>query len=330
MKADNSTFGRFTAGATQISIDDVAAIAKEAGDAIMAIYNGTSEADWAKIADFKSDGSPLTRADTTANKIICDALRRKYPLIPIVSEEDPVPSFAERKTWTHFWCVDPLDGTKEFIKRNGQFTVNIGLVEGEKPLAGVVYVPAAQDGPVMFKGVKGDGLPIREIDDPLGYDAYKTIRCKTFDESDSGLTVVASASHGSPETEAFIAKYKDCKRLFKGSSLKLLMVASGEAHVYPRLAPTSEWDTCAAQAIVECAGGQVLQFAGGKACDAGKPVVYGKAHPLNPFFVVYGAREARRAPAKKKDLFEGGGGLDVKVVGACALGLGALAFLALA
>ena len=112
--------------------------------------------------------------------------------------------------------------------------------------------------------------------------------------------------------------------------MKLLMVASGEAHVYPRLAPTSEWDTCAAQAIGVCAGGSVLQFAGGKECDAGKPVVYGKAHPLNPFFVVYGAREVRRAPAKKKDLLEGGGGVSMPVVGACALGLGALAFLALA
>ena len=220
----------------------------------MEIYNGTSESDWKKIADFKADGSPLTKADTTANKIICDALRKKYPAIPIVSEENKIAEHEERQKWTHFWCVDPLDGTKEFMKRNGQFTVNIGLVAGDSPLAGVVYVPAAADGPVMYKGVKGLGPPVREIDDPLGYDSYKSIFCKTFDESDAGLTVVASASHGSPETEAFIGKYKDCKRLSKGSSLKLLMVAEGAAHVYPRLAPTSEWDTCAAQAIVECAG----------------------------------------------------------------------------
>ena len=170
---------------------------------------------------------------------------------------------------------------------------------------------------------------MREIDDPLGYDSYKSIFCKTFDESDAGLTVVASASHGSPETEAFIGKYKDCKRLSKGSSLKLLMVAEGAAHVYPRLAPTSEWDTCAAQAIVECAGGEVLQFAGGKECDAGKPVVYGKEHPLNPFFVVYGKRETRKAPSKKKDLLEDGSGVHVPAVAAGVLGLGALAFLAL-
>ena len=143
--------GRFKAGATDIAIDDVAAIAKEAGDAIMAIYNGTSEVDWKKIADFKADGSPLTKADTTANKIICDALRKKYPAIPIVSEENKIAEHEERQKWTHFWCVDPLDGTKEFMKRNGQFTVNIGLVAGDSPLAGVVYVPAAADGPVSTK-----------------------------------------------------------------------------------------------------------------------------------------------------------------------------------
>ena len=137
MKADNSTFGRFKAGATDIVIDDVAAIAKEAGDAIMAIYNGTSEADWKKIADFKADGSPLTKADTTANTIICDALKAAYPKIPIMSEENKLLPYAERKGWAYFWCVDPLDGTKEFIKRNGQFTVNIGLVKGTSPLAGV-------------------------------------------------------------------------------------------------------------------------------------------------------------------------------------------------
>ena len=307
MKADNSTFGRFKAGATDIVIDDVAAIAKEAGNAIMAIYNGTSEADWKKIADFKADGSPLTKADTTANTIICDALKAAYPKIPIMSEENKLLPYAERKGWAYFWCVDPLDGTKEFIKRNGQFTVNIGLVKGTSPLAGVVYVPAAEDGPVMYKGVKGLGPPVREIDDPLGYDSYKSIFCKAFDEKDAGLTLVASASHNTPETDAFVAKYKDAKLQSKGSSLKLLMVAEGAAHIYPRLAPTSEWDTCAAQAIVECAGGEVLQHAGGKDCEPGKPVAYNKPEALNPFFVVYGKREERKVIVKK-DVDLGGGG----------------------
>eukprot|EP00629_Pelagomonadales_sp_RCC1024_P009145 CAMPEP_0119266168 /NCGR_PEP_ID=MMETSP1329-20130426/4750_1 /TAXON_ID=114041 /ORGANISM="Genus nov. species nov., Strain RCC1024" /LENGTH=227 /DNA_ID=CAMNT_0007266035 /DNA_START=159 /DNA_END=838 /DNA_ORIENTATION=+ len=213
MKADNSTFGRFSAGGHEIVLDEVAAIAKRGGDAIMDIYNNTPLAEWKAIADFKADGSPLTKADTTANKIICDALRElragrvcapscahparrvsaarvearpaardqgaRYPKIPIMSEEFKMAPYAERQAWTHFWCVDPLDGTKEFIKRNGQFTVNIGLVAGTAPIAGVVYVPAAADGPVMYKGAKGLGPPVREVDDPLGYDSFKSIFVKT-------------------------------------------------------------------------------------------------------------------------------------------------------
>jgi len=306
MEATNSTFGRFTAGDVDIVIDDVASIAKTAGDAIMEIYTKTPLEEWKAIADFKADGSPLTRADTTANDIICNALKAKYPTIPIMSEENKMQSYEERRSWDWFWCVDPLDGTKEFIKRNGQFTVNIGLVKGTSPYAGVVYVPAAEDGPVMYKGVKGLGPPVREIDDPLGYDSYKSIFCKAFDEKDKGLTIVASASHNTPETDAFVAKYAEHKLQSVGSSLKLLMVAEGAAHVYPRLAPTSEWDTCAAQAIVECAGGEVLQHAGGKDCSPGKPVAYNKPEALNPFFVVYGKRETRKKIVKKDVDLSGG------------------------
>ena len=183
----------------------------------------------------------------------------------------------------YFWCVDPLDGTKEFIKRNGQFTVNIGLVKDGAPIAGVVFVPAAPDGPLMYKGVVGHGPPVRETKD-----SHESIFCKEFAETDAGLTLVASASHNSPETDAFIAKYTEARRINKGSSLKLLMVAEGAAHIYPRLAPTCEWDTCAAHAIVLCAGGSVVQHAGGKACNPGKPVEYNKPEALNPYFVVYG------------------------------------------
>lgn len=159
------------------------------------------------------------------------------------------------------------------------------------------------------------GSQVREVDDPLGYDSYKSIFCKTFDETDAGLTIVASASHNTPETEAFIGKYKDCKKESKGSSLKLLMVAEGAAHVYPRLAPTSEWDTCAAHAIVECAGGEVLQHAGGKDCNPGASVEYNKPHPLNPFFVVYGKREVRKAVKKKDAISSAGGGPSPLVLG---------------
>ncbi|KAJ1459565.1 hypothetical protein M885DRAFT_510691 [Pelagophyceae sp. CCMP2097] len=297
----------------------------------MKIYTETPLSAWKAIADFKADGSPLTNADRQANDIICAALRARYPKIPIMSEENKLAPYEERKDWEYFWCVDPLDGTKEFIARNGEFTVNIGLCKNGEPIAGVVLVPAAPDGPVMYKGVVGLGPPVREVDDPLGYDSYKSIFCKAFQESDEGLTVVASKSHNTPETDAFVAKYKNPKVESKGSSLKLLMVAEGRAHVYPRLAPTSEWDTCAAHAIVLCAGGQVLQHAGGVACDAGKPMVYNKPNVLNPFFVVYGKREARPT-GPKKDVDLGGGGsirMPLLLV-AVAVALSAAAYVALA
>lgn len=301
MNADKSTFGRFKAGSVRINIDDVAAIAKEAGDAIMKIYNGTPLDQWQSISQQKSDGSPLTLADSAANEIICRQLMARYPSIPIISEENAMKSYAERRRWEYFWCVDPLDGTKEFVKRNGQFTVNIGLCHQQAPIAGVVYVPATA---VMYKGVKGLGPPVRETDDPLGYDSYKSIFCSVFEESDEGLKIVASASHNTPETAAFIGKYKEPKLKTYGSSLKLLMVAEGEAHIYPRLAPTMEWDTCAAHAIVECAGGQVLQHPGNYDghpgdCQPGKPLLYNKPDCHNPFFVVYGKRQAKVTGHKK-------------------------------
>lgn len=304
MQGDDSTFGKFKVGGVDIAIDDVAAIARQAGDKIMEIYNAPDFAE--KIKDPKADGSPLTQADLEANNIICTALKKLYPTIPIISEENANAPYSERKDWEIFWCVDPLDGTKEFIKRNGDFTVNIGLCVKGAPHAGVVYCPAL-DPPVIYKGVKNDGFPIKEECDAVGgaagYDSFKTIQPKVFSEADENLVVVASASHGSPETEAFIGKFKNARRVERGSSLKLLMVAEGAAHVYPRLAPTSEWDTCAAQAIVECAGGKVLQVVGGAhPCEAGAPVRYNKENLLNPYFVVYGKVIERKAKVAKKEV----------------------------
>jgi len=310
MNADKASFGKYAAGQTSISIDAVAAIAKSAGDKIMEIYNAPNFEE--KIKDPKADGSPLTMADLAANDIICSGLRKLYPGIPIISEEIKNADYATRKNWAYFWCIDPLDGTKEFIKRNDEFTVNIGLCKaigggaaGGEPVLGVVYCPALSP-PVMYKGVKGDGPPVKEECDAVGskagYDSFKTISPRVFRESDPNLVVVASKSHNSPETEAFVAKYKTPRRVSKGSSLKLLMVAEGSAHVYPRLAPTSEWDTCAAQAIVECAGGRVLQHSGGQPCDEGEPVRYNKPNLLNPFFVVYGKVVLPKKEVKKKEV----------------------------
>ena len=305
------------AGDVHIVIDDVAALAKLAGDKIMEIYNAPDFGD--KIKDPKADGSPLTVADLEANKIIVAGLTKLYPSIPIITEEEISADYAARKNWAYFWCVDPLDGTKEFIKRNGEFTVNIGLVAKDTPIAGVVYCPAL-DPPVMYKGNKfnadgsSGGPPVKEECDAVGgaagYDSFKAIFPKTFCEDDEGLVLVASASHNSPETDAFCAKYRNHTRVSKGSSLKLLMVAEGSAHIYPRLAPTMEWDTCAAQAIVECAGGKVVQVAGHKkldgespeCCEPGQPVKYNKENLLNPYFVVYGNLQIRKKKTPKKEV----------------------------
>ncbi|CAM9170120.1 unnamed protein product [Discosporangium mesarthrocarpum] len=283
----------YACGDISVDAEKVVKIVRDAGVAIMDVYKENSE-DWGVQIKTK-DNSPLTKADLAANKIICDALAELYPGIPIVSEENKLKPFEERQKYTHFFCVDPLDGTKaspspqpsppEFIKRNGQFTVNVGLCEGDEPVLGVVGVPAAAD-PRTYFAVKGGGAYVETDTDKT----RSPIQCKSFSEADEGLCLVASASHSSPETEAFIAKYKNPSLTSMGSSLKLLLVAEGKAHVYPRLAPTSEWDTCASHAIVSAAGGEVLQHEGGKACEHLKPVVYNKEEPLNPFFVVYGSR----------------------------------------
>lgn len=318
MEATDATFGKFKAGNVDIVVDDVAELAKLAGDKIMEIYNAPDFEAKMNAVD-KADGSPLTEADLAANKIIVEGLKKLYPTIPIITEEDKAAPYADRKDWEYFWCVDPLDGTKEFKKRNGQFTVNIGLVEKDTPIAGVVYCPAL-DPPVMYKGNKfnadgsSGGPPVKEECDAVGgaagYDSFKAIFPKTFCEDDEKLVLVASASHNSPETDAFCAKYKNHTRVSKGSSLKLLMVAEGSAHIYPRLAPTMEWDTCAAQAIVECAGGKVVQAAGNAklesespgSCTPGQPLKYNKENLLNPYFVVYGNVQIRQKKKAKKEV----------------------------
>mmetsp|Transcript_7563 Transcript_7563/g.19324 ORF Transcript_7563/g.19324 Transcript_7563/m.19324 type:complete len:340 (-) Transcript_7563:46-1065(-) len=307
MNADESTFGKFKCGGIDITLDDAAELAKQAGAAIMEIYNSDDFAE--KIKDPKADGSPLTEADLAANKIICEGLKKLYPTIPIISEENKAVPYEERKDWECFWCIDPLDGTKEFINRNGEFTVNIGLCEKNKPVAGIVYCPAL-DPPVIYKGVTASPPAIRENCDDLGgglgYDSFKAVFPKTFDEADAGLTLVASKSHSNEATEKFMSKYKNPKKISKGSSLKFLMVAEGTAHIYPRMGPTHEWDTCAAQAIVECGGGKVVQDT--PAGFKGPALEYNKeSGTINPNFVVYGKVTPKKAKGKKKKMTLGGG-----------------------
>ncbi len=246
-----------------IELEKIVAIAKEAGDAIMEIY----KKDFA--IEYKEDKSPLTEADTKANEIICSKLEKLYPNIPIMSEENKQTEYEVRKNWEYYWCIDPIDGTKEFIKKNGEFTVNIALIYKNTPVLGVVYAPAIDE---MYKAKKGEGAFRNGDKLPL----------KINQHPEEKLYVVASKSHLSQETQEFIdnLETKKIEQISKGSSLKLCMVSTGEADIYPRLAPTMEWDTAAADAIVREAGKMTYQF------EIEKPLYYNKENLLNPWFVV--------------------------------------------
>ena len=249
----------------KINLKDIVHIAKEAGDAIMEIY----ERDF--TIEYKDDKSPLTEADLKSNEIICNALATLYPNIPILSEENKEVLYADRKDWDFFWLIDPIDGTKEFIKKTGEFTVNIALIYKDRPVLGVVYAPVLED---MYFSKKDMGA----------YKNDERLPLKSNDHPDKELKVVASVSHLSDETQAFIddlaSKTEHIEQVPKGSSLKLCMVAEGEADIYPRLGPTMEWDTGAAHAIVLEAGKSVLQY------NNEQPIVYNKENLLNPWFIV--------------------------------------------
>lgn len=253
-----------------IKIEEVNVIARAAGATVLEVY-GTDFA-----VDVKDDASPLTEADRRSNAVILKGLSRIAPHVPVISEETRALPYEERRGWEWFWLVDPLDGTKEFIKRNGEFTVNIALVHGQTPVLGVVYQPVgdhlcwAVAGAGAWKS-SGGGEPVRLV----GGAHYSTKR---------KVTVVASRSHLTDEVRGFVAALevagKTVEFLSAGSSLKLCLVAEGIADVYPRLGPTMEWDTAAAHAIALEAGRQVLEH------PSGKPLRYNKEDLLNPPFIV--------------------------------------------
>lgn len=245
--------------------------AERAGDAILDIYSK----DFA--VETKADNSPLTEADQRANAIILEDLARLYPDVPVISEETKALPFEDRKDWDWFWLVDPLDGTKEFVKKNGEFTVNIALVHQGEPWAGVVYQPVtgtfyyAVKGRGAWKKKEGDAPPVRLTGGPH------------YSELEQ-IVVVASRSHMSAEVEEFVAdlraRGKSVEFLSAGSSLKLCLVAAGDATVYPRLGPTMEWDTGAAHAVAAESGRKVIHF------ETREPLVYNKENLLNPWFFV--------------------------------------------
>ena len=248
-----------------INIIEIASIAKLAGEAIMNVYRRDF------TVEYKDDKSPLTEADRVANDIICSHLLGLYPHIPIISEENREIPYETRREYEYFWLVDPLDGTKEFIKKNGEFTVNIALIQSGEPVLGVVYAPAID---VLYFAKRGDGAFV--------------IRNQTTSKmpqarSDGSFVIVGSKSHTSNDTEAFIDDIKtDKEKVFisMGSSLKLCLVAEGVADIYPRLAPTMEWDTAAADAIVRECDKKVIEH------GTQRMLQYNKDDMHNPWFVV--------------------------------------------
>ncbi len=248
----------------------------EAGKAIMAIYNS----DDFEI-ELKADNSPLTKADIASHNVIMTYL--KTTAIPVLSEEGKSIPYAERKDWKQLWIVDPIDGTKEFIKRNGEFTVNIALIENQRPVLGVIYVPALGE---LYFSTKSEGA-FKVTADFKNYAIDTLIEQSAklpINRDDQTFTVVASRSHRSAETETYVSNLReqhgDLNLITKGSSLKLCMVAEGTADCYPRFAPTMEWDTAAGQAICEHAGFQVIDW------ETKKPMLYNREALLNPWFLV--------------------------------------------
>lgn len=247
---------------------EVRSAVAEAGAEILAIYADPSRFD----TEHKEDDSPLTAADVAANRLLVSRLQELTPSIPILSEESKQAAWSERRHWTDCWVVDPLDGTKEFLKRNDEFTVNVALVRDNKPILGVVYAPALQR---WYYATRDDGAWRQD-----GQKAPMKIAVRDK-VADRPWQVVGSRSHNTPEVDAFIERLGEAEMLAMGSSLKLCLVADGSADLYPRLGPTSEWDTCAAQAVVEQAGGHVLD------AGTGEPLTYNARESiLNPHFIV--------------------------------------------
>jgi 3'(2'), 5'-bisphosphate nucleotidase len=266
---------------------DAVGLALEAGEAILEVYGSDFD------VQTKADNSPLTLADQRSHGIIKSGLSPHG--ISVLSEEGRDIAYEERSRWDRMWIVDPLDGTKEFVKRNGEFTVNIALVEQQYPVLGVVYAPVPDVlyfGSVeigAYKVTEGSRLGNRQEDKEISVERLDALiqkgqKLPCFSSAQRDYTIVGSRSHGTAELEAFVArkrKEKGAAALIQaGSSLKICMVAEGAADIYPRLGPTMEWDTAAGQAVAECAGAMMLGY------ESRERLIYNKPDLLNPWFVV--------------------------------------------
>jgi 3'(2'), 5'-bisphosphate nucleotidase len=248
-------------------LEAVIEISRRAGREILDVYGTDFQ------AQAKADNSPLTEADLRAHRLITAELSRLSPSLPVLSEEAADIAFAERSAWQRYWLVDPLDGTKEFVSRNGEFTVNIALIEGHRPLMGVVHIPVTD---TTYSGIPGVGAWRGSNDRPRApIEVRRAIR--------PPMRVVGSRSHGTDALESTLASLGPYELKPAGSSIKLCLVADGSADLYPRVGPTSEWDIAAGQAVLEAAGGQVVRIADGQALQYNT-----RAELLNPDFLAFG------------------------------------------
>lgn len=251
---------------TEGMVNTVNHIAIQAGREVMAIYQ--------KDFDIyeKSDESPLTEADLASHRYIVKELESLTPDIPILSEESANIAWSERQQWNKYWLIDPLDGTKEFIKRNGEFTVNIALIDNGEPVFGAVYAPVLD---TLYYGLKEHGA-IKQV-------GKVPVPIKVTELPQNPLRVVGSRSHQSDDMLSYLKQFDDYELIPMGSSLKICLVAEGKADLYPRLGPTSEWDTAAAHAVLSAAGGRCFLY------DNGQDLVYNsKESLLNPYFIAQG------------------------------------------
>ena len=245
-------------------IEQLIEISKDAGKAILEVYNSNFD------HQIKEDLSPLTKADTLSNNIICERLKVITPDIPILSEENSDIPFNIRSSWEQYWLVDPLDGTKEFIKKNGEFTVNIALIENNTPIFGIIHLPVTNE-TYWGSSTKGS-FYIKGNNQKTKLCVEKKIR--------NQVRIVASRSHPSKMLDTLLEEIGEYKIITKGSSLKFCLIAKGQADIYPRLGPTSEWDIAAGHAIVKFAGGSLLTI-------DGESMQYNLTeNNLNPYFVV--------------------------------------------
>jgi len=267
----------------KLDINELIRICHEAGKAIMEVYQGEFQ------VQTKEDASPLTQADLRSHTIITTRLGELYPQVPILSEESAEKAtYDVRQHWNQCWLVDPLDGTKEFVKRNGQFTINIALVRNSRPVAGIVYAPALD---LLYYGMGDDGA----FKIAGGADARRLpVPCA---RQSTALVIVGSLSHSTPELEEFVAeqrrKHGNVEFIGMGSALKICLVAEGTADLYPRLGPTMEWDSAAAHAVANAAGRKVFRF------GTEEELTYNKPDLVNPSFLV------QVDPARSPDMDRG-------------------------